>query len=103
MSFNAIWREIQNQWIIFYCKIFQYACTKLVLNFIGVNMKSYTNQEINDLAGSALDVACSFIQEQLNVETGDLAGLFFSGNRKEIIESIFEAYIRSEIGAKNET
>jgi hypothetical protein len=36
------------------------------------------------------------------VETGDLAGLFFSGNRKEIIESIFEAYIRSEIGAKNE-
>jgi hypothetical protein len=65
-------------------------------------MKSYTNQEINDLAGSALDVACSFIQEQLNVQTGDLAGLFFSGNRKEIIESIFEAYIRSEIGAKNE-
>jgi hypothetical protein len=72
-------------------------------NFLkGVNMKSYTNQEINDLAGSALDVACSFIQEQLNVQTGDLAGLFFSGNRKEIIESIFEAYIRSEIGAKNE-
>jgi hypothetical protein len=65
-------------------------------------MKSYTNQEINDLAGSTLDIACAFIQEQLNVETGDLAGLFFSGNRKEIIESIFEAYIRSEIGAKNE-
>jgi hypothetical protein len=65
-------------------------------------MKPYTQNEINDLAGSALDVACAFIQEQLNVQTGDLAGLFFSGNRKEIIESIFEAYIRSEIGAKNE-
>jgi hypothetical protein len=60
-------------------------------------MKSYTNQEINDLAGSALDVACAFIQEQLNVQTGDLAGLFFSGNRKEIIESILKDYIKTEI------
>ena len=60
-------------------------------------MKSYTNQEINDLAESALDVACLFIQEQLNVQTGDLAGLFFSGNRQEIVESILKAYIRSEI------
>ena len=65
-------------------------------------MKPYSQNEINNLAESALDVACYFIQEQLNVQTGDLAGLFFSGNRKEIIESIFEAYIRSEIGAKNE-
>jgi hypothetical protein len=65
-------------------------------------MKPYSQNEINDLAGSALNVACAFIQEQLNVQTGDLAGLFFSGNRKEIIESIFEAYIRSEIEAKNE-
>jgi hypothetical protein len=64
---------------------------------IGVNMKSYTNQEINDLAGSTLDIACSFIQEQLNVQTGDLAGLFFSGNRKEIIESILKDYIKTEI------
>ena len=65
-------------------------------------MKPYTQNEINDLAESALDVACAFVQEQLNVQTGDLAGLFFSGNRKEIIESILEAYIRSEIEAKNE-
>ena len=65
-------------------------------------MKSYTQNEINDLAESTLDVACYFIQEQLNVETGDLAGLFFSGNRKEIVESILKAYIRSEIEAKNE-
>ena len=60
-------------------------------------MKSYSNQEINDLAGSTLDVACAFIQEQLNVQTGDLAGLFFSGNRKEIIESILKDYIKTEI------
>ena len=60
-------------------------------------MKPYSQNEINNLAESALDVACYFIQEQLNVQTGDLAGLFFSGNRKEIVESILKAYIRSEI------
>jgi hypothetical protein len=60
-------------------------------------MKQYTQNEINDLAGSALDIACAFIQEQMNIKTGDLAGLYFSGNRKEIIESIFKDYIRQEI------
>jgi hypothetical protein len=60
-------------------------------------MKQYTQNEINDLAVSALDIACAFIQEQMNIKTGDLAGLYFSGNRKEIIESIFKDYIRQEI------
>jgi hypothetical protein len=60
-------------------------------------MKQYTQNEINDLAVSALDIACAFIQEQMNIKTGDLAGLYFSGNRKEIIESIFQDYIRQEI------
>jgi hypothetical protein len=60
-------------------------------------MKQYTQNEINDLAGSALDIACAFIQEQMNIKTGDLAGLYFSGNRKEIIESIFKDYIKQEI------
>ena len=60
-------------------------------------MKQYTQNEINDLAGSALDSACAFIQEHMNIKTGDLAGLYFSGNRKEIIESIFKDYIRQEI------
>jgi hypothetical protein len=60
-------------------------------------MKQYTQNEINDLAGSALDIACNFIQEQMNIKTGDLAGLYFSGNRKEIMESIFQDYIRQEI------
>ena len=60
-------------------------------------MKQYTQNEINDLAGSALDIACAFIQEQMNIKTGDLAGLYFSGNRKEMIESIFRDYIKQEI------
>ena len=63
-------------------------------------MKPHTQNEINDLAKSALDVACAFIQEQMNIPTGDLAGLFFSGNRQEIIESIFQDYIRNEIQFK---
>jgi hypothetical protein len=60
-------------------------------------MKQYTQNEINDLAVSALDIACAFIQEQMNIKTGDLAGLYFSGNRKEIMESIFQDYIRQEV------
>lgn len=60
-------------------------------------MKPYTQNEINDLAESALDVACSFIQEQLNIPTGDLAGLFFSGKSKEIIIEVLQDYISQEI------
>lgn len=60
-------------------------------------MKPYTNNEIQELASSALDIACAFIQEQMNVQTGDLAGLFFTGKPQAIIESIFQDYIRSEI------
>jgi hypothetical protein len=68
---------------------------------IGVNMKSYTNQEINDLAESALDIACAFIQEQMNIETGDVAGIFFSGDNQKIIESILRNYIKTEIQFKD--
>lgn len=63
-------------------------------------MTTYTKQEIDDLASSALDVACAFIQEQMNVPTGDLAGLFFSGKPQEMIETIFRSYIRAEINCK---
>jgi hypothetical protein len=60
-------------------------------------MKPYTQNEINDLAKSALDVACAFIQEQLNVKTGDLAGLYFSGVPEDVILGVFRSYITSEI------
>jgi hypothetical protein len=63
-------------------------------------MKQYTQTEINDLASSALDVACLFIQEQMNIKTGDLAGLYFSGKPQEIIETLFKSYIRAEINFK---
>ena len=63
-------------------------------------MTTYTQQEIDNLAISALDVACAFIQEQMNIPTGDVAGIYFSGKPKDIIESIFKEYIRTEIQFK---
>ena len=64
-------------------------------------MKPYTQNEINDLAESALDMACAFIQWRLNVKTGDLAGLFFSGKPKDIILEVLQDYISQEIQFKD--
>ena len=64
-------------------------------------MQTYTQNEINDLASSALDVACAFIQEQMNIPSGDLAGIFFTGRPQELIETLFKSYIRAEINFKN--
>jgi hypothetical protein len=60
-----------------------------------------TKQHIDDLAGNALSQACAYIQEALSVKTGDTAGLFFTGEPQEIIESIFQDYIRTEIQFQN--
>ena len=64
-------------------------------------MQTYTQNEINDLASSALDVACAFIQDQMNIPSGDLAGIFFTGRPQELIETLFKSYIRAEINCKN--
>ena len=64
-------------------------------------MTIYTKQQIEDLAGNALSQACAYIQDQLGVKTGDLAGLFFSGEPQDIIESILQDYIKSEIQFQN--
>lgn len=45
----------------------------------------------------ALDAAARHIQDQLGIETGDIAGLYFQGDTLEIPLSIFEAYIQTEI------
>lgn len=59
----------------------------------------YTNQGIEELARDALDAAALCIQDRLGVETGDLAGLFFSGNMERDIVKIFEQYIKAELRA----
>jgi hypothetical protein len=63
-------------------------------------MNTYTKQQIEDLASNALNQACSYIQDQMNIKTGDLAGLFFTGEPQDIIESILQDYIRREIEFK---
>jgi uncharacterized protein (DUF952 family) len=60
-------------------------------------MKPYTSQEITDLADSAIDIACAFIQEQLNIQNGDIASLFFTGKSKDIILEVLQDYISKEI------
>lgn len=60
-----------------------------------------TKQQIDDLAGNALSQACAYIQDALGVKTGDTAGLFFSGEPQDIIESILQDYIRTEIQFQN--
>ncbi len=60
-----------------------------------------TKQQIDDLAGNALSQACAYIQDALGVKTGDTAGLFFTGEPQDMIESILQDYIRTEIQFQN--
>jgi hypothetical protein len=57
----------------------------------------YTEEGIAELAAEALNVAVAHIQDRLGVETGDFAGLYFSGNREGAMEAIFKQYIEQEI------
>ncbi len=57
----------------------------------------YTEKGIEDLAAEALNVAVAHIQDRLGVDTGDFAGLYFSGTREEALEAIFKQYIEQEI------
>jgi len=64
------------------------------------NMKpwqEYTPQGIDDLAEEALDAAVRVIQDRLGVETGDHAGLFFSGSAGDDIKEWLRRYIKSEL------
>ena len=60
-----------------------------------------TKQQIDDLAGNALSHACAYIQDHFGIKTGDVAGLFFTGEPQDIIESILQDYIKTEIQFQN--
>ena len=64
-------------------------------------MTTYTKQQIQDLSENALHEACRHIQDALGVKTGDVGGVFFSGEAQSIIESILQEYIKTEIMFKN--
>ena len=55
------------------------------------------SEKIWELADEALNKACLHIQESLDIETGDLAGMFFSGNEGERIKNILHNYITEEL------
>ena len=60
-------------------------------------MKIYTQEEIHAIAERALDAACLSVQDDLGQTDGGVAGVYFSGNREEIILDILKSYIQTEI------
>lgn len=58
-------------------------------------------KDIQTLAENALHEACRHIQDALGVESGDTAGLFFTGDREEIVLDILTAYIDTELMLKD--
>lgn len=57
-------------------------------------------QSINAIAESAINAAVREVQDQLDIETGDFAGIFFSGELNEQLMRIFSLYIKSELMMK---
>jgi hypothetical protein len=60
-----------------------------------------TKQDIQNLAENALHEACRHIQDALGIQSGDTAGLFFTGAREEVVLDIFTAYIDTELMLKD--
>lgn len=52
---------------------------------------------VQDIAEEALNVAIRHIQDDLGVTTGDLAGMFFSGDSFDTIKNVFVEYIQAEL------
>lgn len=53
--------------------------------------------KIEELANEAAHDAVHHIQTTLGVKSGDLAGLYFSGDKWDILVTILEGYISTEI------
>ena len=60
-----------------------------------------TQDDIKTLAENALHQACAFIQDSLGQKHGDIAGMFFTGEKEDEIQAIFEDYIRTELSFKD--
>ena len=58
-------------------------------------------QDIQNLAENALHEACRHIQDALGIQSGDTAGLFFTGACEEVVLDIFTAYIDTELMLKD--
>lgn len=56
-----------------------------------------TPEGIEQMAENALNAAALSIQDELGVETGDAAGIFFSGEHEKAIKKILIDYINFEL------
>ena len=59
-------------------------------------------EDVELLAWDALNAACSNIQDAIKQPNGDVAGIFFSGERGEKVLSILQEYIRLELSFRKE-
>jgi hypothetical protein len=53
--------------------------------------------EVETLADEALNEAVRYIQDRLGVETGDLAGRFFTGEFEDVVKRVLIKYIEQEM------
>ena len=60
-------------------------------------MKTYTQNEIAEIADHAFNYAILHIQNHLGQTDGGVAGIYFSGDREKIVLDILKSYIRTEI------
>ena len=58
-------------------------------------------EQVRQLAEGALTVAVKYIQDHLGVETGDYAGVFFTGEAEDAINDILVQYIDGELRNQN--
>lgn len=56
-----------------------------------------TNEQMHELADAAANEAVRHIQDALGVTNGHFAGLYFSGDRWDVITAILQDYIRAEV------
>lgn len=54
-------------------------------------------EQVRDLADNAANAAVKYIQDVLGVQTGDLAGMHFSGDNWNTLVSILAEYIQKEL------
>jgi hypothetical protein len=54
------------------------------------------NELLEAYAEAALNHAVAYLQEQLQIESGDFAGVFFCGEKGEAIKDILKDYIKAE-------
>jgi hypothetical protein len=60
-------------------------------------MKTYTQQQIAEIADHAFNHAIWHIQNHPGQTDGGVAGIYFSDDKHQIMLDILESYIRTEI------